>query len=49
MEKHGWFLETCSSVEIIDPSHAQKDKIGKALLELAAKCRVWHAFFSLCG
>ena len=48
MEKHGWFLEARSSGEIFDPSHAQKDKIGKALLGLAAKCRVWHVFFSLC-
>ncbi|KAG6378471.1 AAA-domain-containing protein [Boletus reticuloceps] len=38
-EKHGWHSGTRLSEEIIDPSHAQKDKIGKALLGLADKCR----------
>ncbi|KAG9317224.1 AAA-domain-containing protein [Chiua virens] len=34
-EKHGW---TGSSGESIDVYHSQKDKIGKTLLALAAKC-----------
>ena len=41
MEGKQWYLETRSSPKTIDPSDAQRDKIGKALLELAAKCKVW--------
>ncbi|KAF9221884.1 P-loop containing nucleoside triphosphate hydrolase protein [Gyrodon lividus] len=37
-EKHGWYRNLPSNDDM-NSSHAQEDKIGKALLELATKCR----------